>query len=805
MKLKHLSFVLLTRLTQAAPVFDGSRHIWFTFPGFFPVFESSLPIANGRVAASIYGGASEVLGINENTIWSGPFQDRVASTALENVPVVREMLLAGNISQGREIAMSLMIGSNTSPRMYSYFGNIQVDFGHGAGDLTDYLRWLDTREGTVGVQYNFGGVTYMREYIANYPTGVLAARFNASSQGALNMTISMTSQAQILSITAATAPNNNTLTLKGTSGQSVDPILWTGQARFVPDAGATVSVSDDSTLVITGATTVDMFFDAETSVRHPTEAAWEAEMRSKINAAFNLGYDAVKAAAIGDASTLLDRVTLDLGVSPNGLADLPTDQRIAAARTSTVDVQLSTLVFNFGRYLLAASSRPSNDGTLALPANLQGIWNNGTEPPFGSKYTININTEMNYWLAGPTNMIETQLPLFELTSMAIQRGQDVAQTMYGCPGTVFHHNLDLWGDAAPVDNFTESTMWPLGAAWLAWHAVDHWRFTQDTTFLREVAYPFLGNVTTFFECYAFAHDGFNVTGPSLSPENDFTVPSNESVAGASEAIDIAPALDGQLMDDIFSSFLEIAAVLSIPSSDPVVSAARAFLPTIRPQQIGSLGQILEWRVEYAEPTPGQRHLSPLWALMPGRAFSPLINTTLFDAAQVLLDRRVQFGSGSTGWSRTWLISQYARSFRGSDAWTTGVGQWFALYPPDFSLFNTLSGPGDRFQIDGNFGFVSGLAEMFLQSHAGVVHLLPALPADNVPTGSVKGLVARGNFVVDVEWEDGEFASANVTSRSGVALALRVGDGTGEVLVNGVKYTGPLETNKGQSFLVTLEA
>jgi hypothetical protein len=214
-----------------------------------------------------------------------------------------------------------------------------------------------------------------------------------------------------------------------------------------------------------------------------------------------------------------------------------------------------------------------------------------------------------------------------------------------------------------------------------------------------------------------------------------------------------------------------------------------------------LGQILEWRVEYTEPIPGQKHLSPLWALMPGRAFSPLINSTLFDAAQVLLDRRVSHGSGGTGWSRTWLIAQYARAFRGADAWTQ-LGQWFALFPPPYSLYNTGGTDGFFFQIDGNFGFVSGVTEMLLQSHAGVVHLLPALPADAVPTGSVTGLLARGNFKVDIEWKDGALLNANVTSGSGGSLELRVGDGTREVLVDGVAYTGPLATTKGTMYVVT---
>ncbi|KAJ7820806.1 Six-hairpin glycosidase-like protein [Mycena olivaceomarginata] len=422
MKFQFL-FVALALALAAVPThaflsFDSSRHVWFTFPGFFPTFESSLPLGNGRVAASIYGG-----------------RIRCARTASlrrpRGGPVVREMLLAGNLSEGREYAYEQMISNVTSPRAFSYFGNIEVDFGHtGGAEMTDYLRWLDTREGTAG-----------GAYIASYPSGVLAARFNASAGGELNMNISMTGLIEILSVTASAAQDNNTLTLRG----------------------------------------------IERTI------AREAEMRRKIDAVFALGYDVVKSTAIADTTALSGRVTLDLGTSPNGWAALQTDQRLAIARNTSEDVQLSTLVFNFGRYLLAASSRPSNDGTVALPANLQGIWK--------------IRLLRRLGATGPTNMLETELPLFDLISVAIPRGQSAAEKIYGCLGTVFHHNLELWGDPAPTDNFTASTMWPFGAAWFAWHAIDHYRFTQDENFLRDVAYPFLSEVTSFYECYAFENDG----------------------------------------------------------------------------------------------------------------------------------------------------------------------------------------------------------------------------------------------------------------------------------------------------------
>lgn len=564
----------------------------------------------------------------------------------------------------------------------------------------------------------------------------------------------------------------------------------------------------NSTLVISNATAVHMFFDAETSYRFAGQAEWEAEVARKVDRAYTEGYAQVRADAVRDSSGLLGRVALDLGASPGGLADLPTDQRIARARTSAGDTQLATLVFNYGRHLLAASSRPASSSSsssrgsrgTSLPANLQGLWNNSTSAPWGGKYTININIQMNYWPAGPTNLIETQEPLFDLMGAARARGGSYARRMYGCPGTVFHHNLDLWGDPAPTDNYTQATLWPAGAAWLSWHMMDHYRFTRDKAFLRDVAYPFLADVAAFFECYCMEYDGYNATGPSLSPENSFYVPDGWSVPGAKEPVDIGPAMDGQLIGEAVESLLEAAEILGIADDDDTVAAAREFLPTILPQRVGSLGQILEWRQEYKEPSVGQKHLSPLVGLMPGRQFSPLLNATMGSAAEVLLRRRVSAGSGTTGWSRTWLINSFARVFDGDGAWDQ-LTKWFQKFPTPYNLYNTDAGsPEYVFQIDGNFGFVSGVTEMLLQSHADVVHLLPALPSA-VPTGSVKGLVARGNFVVDIAWDGGAMTSANITSRAGAELAIRYMNGS-QIAVDGEAYTGPLATTTGTTYVVT---
>lgn len=572
---------------------------------------------------------------------------------------------------------------------------------------------------------------------------------------------------------------------------------------------AEISTSDE-TLIIAGATRIDLFFDVETNYRYNDQDGPEAEVDRKLSAATEKGFPQVKDEALADAGALLGRALLDLGQSPDNLADLPTDQRIATAREHLRDVELATLAWNYGRHLLVAASRNSN-ATIDMPANLQGVWNNETTAAWGGKYTININTEMNYWPAGPTNLLETQEPLFDLLAVAQPRGQEMAR-LYGCGGTVFHHNLDLWGDPAPTDNNTSSSMWPMGAAWLVQHMMEHYRYNGDKNFLRETVYPYLLDVAAFYTCYAFEWSGSMVTGPSISPENTFIVPDNMSmsVAGSAEAMDIAVEMDNQLMRDVFTDLIEAAGVLGIEeATDKDVADAKAFLPLIRPPRIGSQGQILEWRYEYEEEAKGHRHLSPLYGLHPSRQFSPLTNETLSQAARVLLDSRVAGGSGSTGWSRAWLVNQYARLHSGSDAWGH-IQKWFASYPTS-NLWNTDNGSG--FQIDGNYGITSGITEMLLQSHAGsgssssnssggsVVHILPApLPADASPTGRARGLLAQGGFEVDVEWEEGEFKAATVTSMRGGELNLRVQGGTG-VLVNGTRYDGLIQTEKGQKYII----
>ncbi|KAF2275438.1 uncharacterized protein EI97DRAFT_459345 [Westerdykella ornata] len=765
---------------------DPSRYLYFTSAG--NGISSSLPLGNGRLGAAVYGSATEKVTLNENSVWSGPWQDRGNPKSKGALASIRQKLLNGDLSDAGALALDSMSGNPTSPKQYHPTADLGIDFGHGSSQLSSYTRVLDTLHGTGWVTYTAGGVNYTREYVASYPAGVLAFRITSRPAGRLNATISLT-RAQGVQSQSASTSGGNSITLK----VNKDSLPFTAEARVVNDGGAVRVASDGKSLSVSGATTIDIFFDAETSYRYSSQSAWEAELKKKLDNAVKAGYEAVRAAAVADASEILGRVDLDLG-SSGAAGNQPVPTRLSNYKKSpNADPELATLYFNYGRHLLLASSRDT--GERSLPANLQGIWNDQYSPPWQSKYTININLEMNYWPALTTNLAETNKALFDLIDLARSRGAAMATKMYGCnSGFVLHHNIDLHGDAAPVDKGTPYTIWPLGGAWLSMHLMEHFRYTQDKAFLRDRAWPVLKQAAEFFYCFLFMDGAYYVTGPSSSPENTYIVPSNQQTAGRSEGIDIAPAMDNQLLWELFTNIIDAAKVLGITGTD--LTNAEKYLSKIKPPQVGSKGQILEWRSEYKEGEPAHRHMSPLFGLFPGSQMTPLKSKTWADASKVLVDGRMRAGSGSTGWSRVWVINLYARLFQGATAWSNTV-TFLQTYPLD-NLFN--SGENRWFQIDGNFGFTSGIAEMLLQSHA-VVHLLPALPASAVPKGSVKGLVARGNFVVDIEWSGGLMTRSTVTSRSGGQLALRVESGA-EFLVDGKAYTAPINTTVGAKYVIT---
>ncbi|KAL4941901.1 hypothetical protein BDV06DRAFT_222656 [Aspergillus oleicola] len=802
-------FLTLPHRSLALPPLNqtGSRYLWYTSPALLDNWEEGvLPIGNGRMGATIFGGTNEVITLNKDTIWNGPLQDRTPENALAALPVAREMLVNGSISAAGDYVQREMVHSNDEMRGFSYFGNLEVGFGFGGGgnetevELEGYRRWLDTRSGEAGVDFVVGGVKYAREYIASFPAGVLAARYTASKKGALNINAAFSRSEDISSLEASADGDGPWIKLSGTSGQPADegPIVFVGQASFVAEGGHASQREMTPCLSQTPQRLISSF-DAETNYRYADEDAIDTEINRKLNNALTKGFNEIKTEALEDSINLLGRASLDLGNSSNESRALPTDERLSLARSGLEgNPELATLVWNYGRHMLVASSR-NTEADINLPANLQGVWNSETTAAWGGKYTININTEMNYWAAGPTNLIEAQEPLFDLFGVAYPRGTKLASDMYNCSGVVFHHNLELWGDPAPTDNHTSASMWPMGAAWLVTHLVDHYRFTEDKELLSETVYPYLVDVAKFYECYTFEYEGYRVTGPSVSPENTFVIPEDFTIVNSSAAMDIGIAMDDEIIWEVLNELLYAASELGITDDDPDVSSAKSLLASIHPARISpSTGRIQEWRLDYEEESPGHRHLSPLFALHPSKQFSPLVNAALSVAAEKLLDHRLDNDSGGTGWSNSWFVNQYARLGRGEDAWAQ-LEKWFSLYPMD-NLWNTDDGA--TFQVDGNFGVTSGITEMLLQSHAGLVHVLPALPTSSVPSGYVRGLKTRGGFEVDVEWDGGKLSRAVVRSGRGGDLRIRVADGE-DVYVNGSAYEDVIETEVVGEYVITL--
>ncbi|KAG5760476.1 hypothetical protein H9Q72_011415 [Fusarium xylarioides] len=766
--------------------YSGSRHLWYNSPG--SDFKSSLPIGNGRLGALVQGSISEKIIINENSVWSGPFQDRINPGSLEGFPKARKLLTENDYTGAAGFAASDMYAIPPQNRWYSVTGNLLLNFGHQTEEISNYERWLDTLSGNTGVSYDVDGVTYTREVVANFPLGVIAARFTASKKGSLNIDVSLQRDRGVISNLAADGANKITMDI---GGSGADAIPFTAGPRVVSKDGTIKA--DGSALNITKASTVDLFLDVETSFQWSSESQWKAGLVNKLDKAVKRGFESLKAEAISDHQSLMQRVDLDLG-SNNSTSSQPTDKRVSAYSSSpNDDPEFVTLGFQFGRHLLVSSSRDTGGAGLGVPANLQGIWNN-----IGSKFTVNINTEMNYWLAETTDLPETLRPLWDLMYRSRDKGSEVASKMYGCPGYVSHHNLDLWGDSAPHDSGTAYTIWPSNNLWLSQHMMEHYRFTGDKRFLREKAWPIFKDIAAFFDCYLFKFDGKWTAGPSTSPENVFIIPKDGLKAGSKESLDISITMDNSLLREFFSNVIEAAGILGIDlGADKVLSKVKTYRDGLRPTQIGARGQIQEWRKDYKEAEPGHRHYSHLIDLFPARAMSPLLNQTLANAAQKSIELRLAAGGASTGWSRVWTAALYARLLNGDKAYDN-IQTLLGRHPAP-NLFHNIE-PGQAFQIDSNFGLVAAVAETLVQSQAGVVHILPAL-GSQVKTGSVSGLVARGGFQVSIVWKDGRLVEAKVKSRLGNSLKVRVAGGS-SFEIDGKRVT-EVETTSGQTFTITL--